>query len=402
MAYSVNWVTRLITIPLSDLVLAVGNTYELALSSFHKEIRRLESDFTEGLWAPQILDHTSPKTISGVVYAAFDEIITSNGYTIQFAGNPDAVILKGSNNNILDVYVFNGVSVAPNNSTGLQDLSTLLASAYSNEVCFSLSKGIQGVSVPIGTRSKPSNNWTDLEEIADRNGISRVRVLESVELDATTILTDGHEITSDNALTSVVNVLPEAQIVNCTFNNLTLTGTLDGNNVVRDCAVFDLYAIQGILHQAAIVGDISVQSGGLLTMLDCHSGVAGGDPTQTAFINMGVNGSLRNSNFTGGMTLTNYAGGGAISCDIQGRAIITDTVTGGDIYIRGDCLVYDYSGPGCTVHDQTSNKKINEMWNKAGLDREDPMVIGNGFYNSALLGIAVQDNLDGTYTLSRQ
>ena len=195
MAYSVNWVTKLIEIPLSDLVWSVGNTYELALSDFHKELRRLESVFTEGMWAPQILDHTSPKTISGVVYASFDEII--NGYQIQFIGNPDAVILKGSNNNILDVYIFNGVSVAPNNSAGLQDLSTLLASAYASEVCVSISKGIQGTSVPIGTRSKPSNNFPQTHEIANTYGINRIRILESMTLDATALF-DGHSFVADN------------------------------------------------------------------------------------------------------------------------------------------------------------------------------------------------------------
>lgn len=360
MAYTANWITKLITIPLSDLVWASGNTYELALSDFLTEVRRLEWASHEGLWAAQILEHTNPKTISGVVYAAFDEVI--NGYTFQFTGSPDAVILKGSNNNILDVYVFNGVSVAPNNSTGLQDLSTLLIGAYASEVCFSELKGIPGTSVPIGTRAKPSNSWTDLKEIADSKGISRIRILGSTIMGADTVLGEGHEITSDNALTNLLTVNPEADVTNCTFTNLTLTGTLDGNNVVRDSAIYDLYAIQGILHQITVIGNISIQAGGLLTMLDCHSGVAGGGAGQTANISMGGTGSLRNSNYVGGVNITNYAGGGDISMDVEGRVIVDATCTDGDIYIRGsNCQVIDNSTGTCVVHDQTNLKAINDM-----------------------------------------
>lgn len=398
MSYSVNWVTGLITIPLSDLVLASGNTYELALSDFHKELRRLESSPIDGLWALQILDHTSPKTISGVTYAAFDEI--DPFYTIEFAGSPDAVILKGSNNNILDVYAFNGVSVAPNNSAGLQDLSTLLASAYQGEVAVKFSTGQAGTSIPIGTRTRPSNNWTDTEEIMHILGINKVRVLESLTLDATALF-HGQEFVGDNPLKNVITILDAAEVEGCVFKNATVTGVLDGNNVIRDSSVYGLVAISGVIHQSALVGTTSVEQGGLLTMLDCHSGVAGGGIGQTAEIDMNSNGSLRNSNYTGGLNLINYSGGGDISMDISGRAIIEDTCTGGDIYIRGNCWITDNSGPNCTVHDQTINKLINEIWNTLGLDPDDAMTIGNGSYTSSLVGISVIDNGNGTYTLDR-
>ena len=117
MAYTVNWTTRVIEIPSTDLVPVINNDYQLDMSSFHIEIRRLEWEFTEGLWAPQILDHTSPKTIAGTTYAPFDEII--NGYTVTFDVSADRVDLVGSNNNIIDVLNYNGVSVVPGNSAGL-------------------------------------------------------------------------------------------------------------------------------------------------------------------------------------------------------------------------------------------------------------------------------------------
>jgi len=119
MAYSVNWITKVVSVPTSDLTLVGGTRYSLDMTDFLSEIRRLEWEPTEGLWADAILDHTNKKIdFAGVDYAAFDEII--NGYTVQFTGAAERVDLLGTNNNIIDVLIATGVSVVPNNSAGLQ------------------------------------------------------------------------------------------------------------------------------------------------------------------------------------------------------------------------------------------------------------------------------------------
>jgi len=122
-AYSVNWITKVITIPTSDLTLVSGTRYKLLMSDFLAECRRLEWDFAEGLWAPPILDHSNTRVdFAGVDYAPFDEVV--NGYTVQVTGAATRVDLIGSNNNIIDVLIATGVSVVPNNSAGLQIVST--------------------------------------------------------------------------------------------------------------------------------------------------------------------------------------------------------------------------------------------------------------------------------------
>ncbi len=119
MAYSVDWLAQEITIPVSDLTLVSGTEYELDMADFLIEIRRLESAFDEGLWAPQILEHTNPKLgFAGADYAGFDEVI--NSYSIIFGAGPTRVNISGSNNNILDVLIPTGISVASFNSAGKQ------------------------------------------------------------------------------------------------------------------------------------------------------------------------------------------------------------------------------------------------------------------------------------------
>lgn len=123
MAYSVDWISKIITIPTSDLVLVSGTRYQLPMADFLAECRRLEWEFTDGLWAPPILDHTNAKlAFAGVDYAGFDEVI--NGYTCQVTGAATRVDLLGSNNNIIDVLIVTGVSIVPSNSAGLQLVST--------------------------------------------------------------------------------------------------------------------------------------------------------------------------------------------------------------------------------------------------------------------------------------
>jgi len=123
MAYSADWINKTVTIPASDMAVISGNDYNLDMADFHKEIRRLEWEFVDGLWAEQILDHTIAKiNFAGADYAPFDEII--NGYEIKFEAGVERVNLLGSNNNLVDVLIYTGVSVVPSNSAGLQVVAT--------------------------------------------------------------------------------------------------------------------------------------------------------------------------------------------------------------------------------------------------------------------------------------
>lgn len=116
MTYSVNWVTRVITIPVSSMISLGDDGYELQADSFWRELRRLEWAFADGLWAPQILRHADTRTLAGATFVPENEII--NGFTVLMDPLAKKVFLRGDNNNIIDVIVFNGVSVIPSNTAG--------------------------------------------------------------------------------------------------------------------------------------------------------------------------------------------------------------------------------------------------------------------------------------------
>jgi len=113
---SINWLTKVIYIPLSYLTSLGGGIYELDTDGFRLDLKELE-DSEEGMNFDQTHRHNTSVTLSGVTYARTFEII--NGYTVEFEDGNYTVKCVGSNHNIGDVKVVNSVSLIIGNSAGL-------------------------------------------------------------------------------------------------------------------------------------------------------------------------------------------------------------------------------------------------------------------------------------------
>jgi hypothetical protein len=119
MAISINWSTRVITVPQADLTLVSGTLYELDVDTFRLSLRDIE-DGEEGAAFVPTHTHSTAVTLSGVTYARTVEII--NGYTITFedTGSPYTVRMTGANHNLADVTNYTSeVSLIVGNSAGL-------------------------------------------------------------------------------------------------------------------------------------------------------------------------------------------------------------------------------------------------------------------------------------------
>lgn len=126
MAYTVNWNTKVISIPLGDLTLISGVNYSLDALDFWIEVRRLEASPVDGLWAKQALDYVNSQLLSGITYVPIVKLI--NGYTWDIASSNINVSIIGANSNLLDFYTpANGISVLANNSAGNQITSGAVA-----------------------------------------------------------------------------------------------------------------------------------------------------------------------------------------------------------------------------------------------------------------------------------
>lgn len=113
---SINWLTKVIYVPISYLTNLGGGIYELDVDQFRLDLKDIE-DSEDGMTFPRTHVHNTQVTLSGVTYARTVEII--NGYTIEFENGSYTVKCTGANHNVADVKVVNSVSLLIGNSAGL-------------------------------------------------------------------------------------------------------------------------------------------------------------------------------------------------------------------------------------------------------------------------------------------
>lgn len=116
MAISIEWATRVITVPKSYLTLVSGVLYEMDIDQFRLDLKALEAT-EEGMFFPLTHVHNTYVDIGGVVLAQV--VLLTNGYTVTFEDDQYAVRLVGANSNIGDLVNINQVSIRSNNSAGL-------------------------------------------------------------------------------------------------------------------------------------------------------------------------------------------------------------------------------------------------------------------------------------------
>ena len=359
MAISINWATKVISIPRNDMTLIQSVPTEirqLNLDTFRLTLRNLE-DSDDGMAFERTHKHNTSVTVGGVTLARVIEMI--NGYSVTFEDGQYAVNLVGANSNVGDVVNVNQVSVRSANSAGLQDLSVILSAAYGGEICIDTINGQAGTDVPIGTRTQPVNNFDDAKILALKEGARTIRILESTTL-SNTDFSDGYVFTSDNPGVTVLTVDPSANVQYCEFNNVSVQGTADGNNVYRNCVLLDISFTSGFIFQCSLNGNIQINGGELLALLSCFSNRLAG--TQQPIIDFNGNGQLILRDYQGAIELRNHtdtSGDGDLCLDFSsGVCIIHSSVTAGYIPVRGVCRVVDNSTGTANVIDETVNNLV--------------------------------------------
>jgi hypothetical protein len=119
MAITIDYTTRIISVPKVDMTLVQSTPfeiYELDVNDFRLALKDIE-DNVGGIPFVDTHNHNTIVTVGGVTLARVVEII--NGYTVTFEDDSYAVNLVGANSNIADVVNLNLVSVRSANSAGL-------------------------------------------------------------------------------------------------------------------------------------------------------------------------------------------------------------------------------------------------------------------------------------------
>ena len=359
MAITIDWATHTISVLRTDMLVVQSVPVEvrqLDLDVLRVRLRELEA--TEaGMSFPVTHRYISPTSVGGVSLASIVEILEP--YTVTFEDGQYAVNVVGGNTNIADRVNVNQVSIRTSNSAGLQELSALQAASFDQQmVAVSQTSTVTGTTFPRGTRTHPVNNFADAKKIADQRGFSGFVIMGAATL-AQGDFISGYTFCGDNAITTHLTMEPAANTTNAVFENLFITGTLDGNNVFRDCRIGNVNYVSGVLYNCGVEGTIQMEPQRVLAITESSSGVS------QSVVDMGGSGSLYCRGFSGTLTIRNFAGGtdvfgrpAKVILDMdQGEVIIDETVTG-TVKIRGSATVTNNSIT-ATVIDETGATTIN-------------------------------------------
>lgn len=381
---TIDWGNLVIKVPKSYMPQIQASPFEirsLDVNQFRLDLRALEAS-EDGMPFPETHSHSTERVLSGISYARFVEII--NGYTVEFEDGQYGVSLSGANNNILDVKVPNQVSILANNSAGLinsealNNQSFLLGRVYIDTT----GKGVAGTTYPIGTPTKPSNNWEDANTILTNNSLSSVNLRGSLVysgLNPSPYL--GLSIYGESPINSII-VLDGRDSTGCIFVNLAITGQLNGVTTIRDCTLasssFELSGLSGEVRESGLEGKLILDSTAtkLIKFRDCESAVAGVGRPEVDCNNTAADIQFRK--YVGGIKITNFTAGNNMTLDVlSGVVELTSSCTAGTIVIRGTVDLIDNSGAGCTVvKDGTITELINagsDVWTQA----EKEQVLGD-------------------------
>ena len=244
-----------------------------------------------------------------------------------------------------------------------------------------------GTVYPVGTPLKPVNNFPDAKEIADAKGFKTIRVTGSVVLDTGDDVS-GFIIVGSNAATTQIVVNEGAETLGCDIREASVTGTLDGNTILRNCVITDMNYVNGFVFQC-MINPGTIRLGGVTTahFLDCYSGVPG---SGTPVIDMnGVTDdqdtALAMRGYKGGIQITEKIGTSSVSIDfVSGQIKIDPSCVAGTVVVRGNGKVIDavsgdhlmsgvINGGLNLVNEANYGDHVHDVWQRLGLDKNNPL-----------------------------
>jgi hypothetical protein len=147
-------------------------------------------------------------------------------------------------------------------------------------------------------------------------------------------------LVGQNAARSLLTLGAAANVYGCEFNECQVTGTLDGNSIIRMCYAFDLSYVSGFIYETELAGTITLAPGAVAHILSCYA------DTNAVTIDLAGSGAILNmQNFGGDVTLANKTG--TDKCEVyltSGEVTIAASVTNGTgIELSGDGHLHNLS-----------------------------------------------------------
>lgn len=309
-----------------------------------------------------------------------------------------------------------GSGVSDRNSDAVnvnsEDIQT--QSFTNNRVYIQDSTSIVGVDHPKGTPRRRVNNISDALIIAAVRGLNEYDIKGSFTI--TEDVSNSRIWGNTDRFTSLT--FDTSSITNnLIIEECYLDGDLNGVLTIQNSRLGSILDFDGSLKSCVIEGPIVLNSGSTndVFLEDCRSAIAGlGRPVVDV---NGANINLSIRNYTGGITISGVDKGNNISVDcISGTVEFDSTCTNGTARVGGTVELIDNSGPGFIINQERSVKtlasggsltpqqanQLSELWQIAGLDINNPLVITDILKQSGATELDVICNPDGSVTVQRK
>jgi hypothetical protein len=269
-------------------------------------------------------------------------------------GNLVAVDANGAEIDSIYPTAYTQVVRTSSSSATLLNQFALEHGSFDGAVWVKPSSPYSGTSFPVGTLLQPVNNMADALTIAINEGFSVFNLLEAVTIPATGDF-------SNKAFRGPVSATPVtiaagAQVDNCDYEVLQLSGQLSGSSLLRDCLIVNVTDFNGIMENCVIAGSVACTGSADTLFVNCYSSV---DVVTVPTVSLGgASGpDVVFRGYVGDIRLTDLSRAAAkVSLDfVSGDLILDPTVANGTIVARGIGTVADNSTAPAVVQSKILN-----------------------------------------------
>ncbi len=386
MAISINWATKVFTIPQADLTLVSGTLYEMDTEAVRQEINAI-MDNADGMAFEDPILHNTEVTVAGTTFARTIEMI--NGYSIEFSPNSAwSVRFTGSNNNLFDVengiLVQNQVQVISNNSAGLIGSKQLLDQSYYEglRVFIDTVNGTTGTAFPRGTPGMPVNNLADAQSIISLRGFPKKLFLRNILTTSASDDLDNYDIKGAGFKDlAKLSITAGASTDNLIVEDMEFDGTIKGPITAKGVSsIVGVTDFEGSLFNCGLQGTFTLSNTVSQTRIEfikCFSQVAG-STTPLLDCNSLANLDLNVRGYHGGLEIRNFTlASMTASIDLDsGHLVLDSSNTNGTIVVRGVGHLTDNSAGATVIRTGlVEGVELDELWKLQGLDIDNPMTV---------------------------
>jgi len=256
---------------------------------------------------------------------------------------------------------------------------------YQNAVWVDQSSPYSGTAFPVGSPRARVNNVADAKLIAAANGFTTLDFLGTYNFSGSDNV-DDFTLRGEGGGASTLVFSAGDSTDGARFYDAELQGDMSGAIEATNCHVAGVSDVGGSVHETEFKGCLlgpgsSVALSAAATedvhFRRCDSGSPGDTAVIYDWNGAAAGGTFRN--YGGGIRLENLTNANEISIDGDCHVTIAASCTSCNIAIRGDVKVTNLASanPGVVVIDQAMYTRMFEVWQRLGLDPNNPLTNQN-------------------------